>query len=99
MVQFESLYRDVFDVVVMKKKDLVNQGIKQVKEIEIWQYFVEKKWQFKQSEDLHLHRIVSDIFSLTPQQFSIYKKQQKDMEFTNFVALEEKELAILLGKN
>ncbi|PWI24339.1 hypothetical protein DEX24_14035 [Kurthia sibirica] len=88
MIQFESLYREVFDVIVMKKQDLINQGVKQVREADIWQYFIEKKWQYVQTEDLHVYQIVSDLFSLTPEQFILYKKQQKDKAMTMLVALE-----------
>lgn len=89
MIQFESLYREVFDVIVMKKQDLINQGVKQVREVDIWQYFIEKKWQYVQTEDLHVYQIVSDLFSLTPEQFILYKKQQKDKAMTMLVALEQ----------
>lgn len=99
MVQFETMYQEVFDVLQMKCQDLKNQGVKNVTEEDIWQYFLNKKWQIKEIYELQLHRIVSDLFALSTAHFLAYQQSQKGNQSGDLTLISNEEWNSLLGKD
>lgn len=97
MVPFEMLYREVLDVLQMKCQDLHNQGVKNVSEEQLWQYFLEKKWHDLNNEELHMYEIVSDIFALSTAQYIAFTQSKKMEAREQLAALCEAERNSLLG--
>lgn len=96
MVNFESLFQEVHSVLQMKTKDFENQGVRNITEETVWQYLLEKKWKDHDDEELRMHKIVSDIFSLTKDQVVVYQHQGKIVDDTPIVELNADEIAALL---
>lgn len=97
MVPFEMLYKQVFDVLQMKCQDLHNQGIKNVTEEQLWQYFLEKKWHALDKEELHMYEIVSDIFALSTEQYIAFAQAKKLEVREQLAVVYEDERNSLLG--
>lgn len=97
MVPFEMLYREVFDVLQMKCQDLHNQGVKNVVEEQLWQYFLEKKWHDLDKEELHMYEIVSDIFAVSTVHYIAFAQSKKLEAKEQLAIVNEEERNSLLG--
>lgn len=97
MVQFEILYKELYPVLQMKKQDMKNQGIKNATEKEIWQYFVEKKWHEIEAEELRLHQMISDLFTISTDQYKAFQQLKKLEKKEHLAEIDEAEIEKLLG--
>ena len=70
----EDLYNRIKPALLVKKNDLLRNGISYIKEEDIWNYFKEIKWQ--SAKDLSLHDMVHDIINIDNYYIDKYVKEK-----------------------
>ena len=60
----------------IEEEELHRYGYSFVKKVDIWNYWIEKKW--KHSKDLMLSDIVSDVFHTDAVDLEVYLKSSKE---------------------
>jgi hypothetical protein len=65
---YQAYYGQMLPALKNKKEELQLLGFDAVKEEDIWQCLIKKKWK-KPIEDIHIYEIMDDILSLAPGTF------------------------------
>ena len=70
----QELYTRLKPALSARKSELVRNGFDYIVEEDIWNYFKENKW--KNSSNLNLHEMVSDIFNCDEVLIDAYLKEK-----------------------
>lgn len=70
----EELYKRLKPALTTKVNEIRMQGYTYIKEEDVWNYLKEIKW--KQSKDLSLYEMVSDILNLEDEKIDSYLKNK-----------------------
>lgn len=70
----EELYQRIKPALLTKKQEMIRCGYKYIKEEDIWNYLKEIKW--KNSKDLSLYDMVSDILNSEDLVIDAYLKEK-----------------------
>lgn len=70
----EELYQRIKPALLTKKQEMIRRGYKYIKEEDIWNYLKEIKW--KNSKDLSLYDMVSDILNSEDLVIDAYLKEK-----------------------
>ncbi len=70
----EELYQRITPALTTKKQEMIRNGFKYIKEEDIWNYLKEIKW--KNSKDLSLYDMVSDVLNSDDIIIDDYLKQK-----------------------
>ncbi len=97
VVQYEKIFTKVLPVLNIKKADFKIEGLKNVTEQDLWRFLVLKKWKKLNEDDLVLHRVISDIFSLTAAQYMTFSQVEELKSANWFSPINEEELKLLIG--
>lgn len=68
MVAFNEFYQQVAFVLSMKCEDFALQGTHLTPE-ELWEFCLKYLWQHEKPEQLHIHSLIADLFSLSMQDY------------------------------
>lgn len=72
----EELYQRIKPALIAKKSEMLRSGLSYIKEEDIWNYLKEIKW--RNSSDLSLFDMVSDILNTDEMLIDAYLKQKLD---------------------
>ena len=72
----EELYQRIKPALTAKKSEMLRSGLSYIKEEDIWNYLKEIKW--RNSSDLSLFDMVSDILNTDEMLIDAYLKQKLD---------------------
>ncbi|MGX9135389.1 post-transcriptional regulator [Rummeliibacillus sp. JY-2-4R] len=97
VVQYEKIFTKVLPVLNIKKADFKIEGLKNVTEQDLWRFLVLKKWKKLTETDLVLHKVISDIFSLTAAQYMTFSQVEELKSANWFAPINEEELKLLIG--
>lgn len=64
--QHQEIFQKVLPALQTKMSEFKFYEYDSITLMDLWNYCVEKKWRKKAVQDLHIHEIVSIIFSVTP---------------------------------
>lgn len=70
----QDLYIRIKPALTARKNELVRDGLSYIVEEDIWNYFKESKW--KNSNNLSLHEMVSDVFNCDEVLIDAYLKEK-----------------------
>ncbi len=73
-----ELYDRVKPALFAKKREMRREGHLYISEVDIWNYFKEKKWQ--QTKNLSLHDMVNDILNSDNYEIDIYFKKKLNQQ-------------------
>lgn len=73
----EELYERLKPALLTKKEDMKRKGYDYIKEEDIWNYLKEVKW--KNSKDLMLHEMVSDVLNADDYVIDQYLKEKLNL--------------------
>lgn len=96
-IQYKQLFDKVLPVLTIKKADFQMEGLKNIKELDIWCFLIAKKWKKVSGADLALHKVIADIFSLTAAQYMTFTQVEELKSANWFAAINEEELQHLIG--
>ncbi len=92
---YQQFYTKVRPVIESKLEEFRMVGLAAVTEEDVWSYLTNKKWKRPQ-EGIHIHELVSDILSLTSNQFMTYQMVEAYKSPNIFAPISENELKELL---
>lgn len=96
-IEYKDLYEKVLYVLTSKKEELQLYGYDEVTTASIWEFCVLKVWRKEKIDELPFHRIINDIFKVSPAAFMTYTQieEQRDTDLLSDVNRDE--LDVLLG--
>ncbi|WP_102691214.1 post-transcriptional regulator [Rummeliibacillus pycnus] len=97
VIQYEQLFTKVLPVLKIKKTDFKIEGLKSITEHDIWRFLIMKKWKKLNESDLVLHKVISDIFSLTAAQYMTFTQVEELKSANWFAPINDDELKMLIG--
>lgn len=97
-IEYKDLYEKAYYVLTSKKEELLLYGYDAVTTESIWTICIQKVWRNEQIDDLPFHRIINDIFKISPAAFMTYSQIEEQRNVDLLADLNREELDVLLGK-
>lgn len=97
--KFQKRFNEVQFVIQSKCEELRYLNYDSISVKTIWEYCVKKKWRKKDIDQIPIHQMVSDIFSLSASDVISYIQISEQMKVQDgFMSLEPEEMEMLLSK-
>lgn len=97
-IEYKDIYEKALYVLTSKKEELQLYGYDAVTTESIWTFCVHKVWRNEKIDELSFHRIVNDIFKISPAAYMTYTQIEEQRDANLLSDLNRDELDILLGK-